>query len=432
LSTTADTDWRSMLSELPMPACLRAIATISLPFFLSACSPILSGEDATGQAAPRQPLFDLLRDLARPPGAARFDAELRVQPGGTARFRSRVNAAPDYRLVSLGASGVGDEWRIELSPDAEPQSGGFILALFDGQGRFLARSVNGYLAQVARRPANPLLLGVTRGPDTGPAAFNLHIERETGAAVPLPQPQAVLVNFAGGRNVQVRDRPAISFPPFSGALLGGLHTERTDVLKDAILKRLEGYFAPYEVTFTTSDQQAAPEPPYSVIHFGGYDPNSLGIADALDLYNRRADDEAIVYVHSFIQYAPLDLTSYELGCMMGDVAAHELGHLLGLFHTSGAPNLMDNGRSIDAMIRGSGLDLAGLAHEVFPYGWLDAALLLEDGVGLRPGERAASAPLAADTEPALELEALAKPLRRTRSVDARARWCALCADGCRP
>lgn len=401
---------------------------VLVPVLSAGCGSLLGGEEAGALAAQRQPSDGILGDGTRPPRSVPLDAELPVEPGGWRRLRSRVEAPPDYRLVSLGESGAGDEWRIELAPDAAQRPEGFILALFDERGCFLSRSVNGYLSHVARRATHPLVLGIARAPGAAGATFDLRVERESGAAVPPPQPQRVLLNFAGGQNVQVHGRPAVSFPPFDGALLGGHHTQRTEVLKGAIRQRLERYYAPYEVSFITTDDQPVPGSPYSTIHFGGYDPDSLGVADALDLYNRGPDDSAIVYVHSFIQYASLDLSSYELGCMMGDVAAHELGHLLGLFHTQGGLSLMDNGRSIEVMVGGSGLDLVALAPEVFPYGSLDPVMLLEDGVGRRSGGLSGPAPLAIDADASAGLHVLAKSLRRALYPDPGVGWCGLCAD----
>ncbi len=407
-------------------AVFHAVALI--PLCLTACGPLLGSGEAGSLTSQLQPVEEIVPAGARPPGSARQDARLGLGPGESRRFLSRIDARPDYRLVGLGQSHAGEEWRIELNPAAAQRPEGYILVLFDERGSLLSRSINGYLSHVTRRPATSLVLGITRAPDAPAASFELRIERESGVEVPPPQPQLVLLNFAGGQNVQVRDRPAISFPPFDGALLGGIHTRQTGVLMGAIRERLEYYFAPYNVTFITSDEQPRPEPPYSVIHFGGYDPGSLGLADAVDLYNRDADDSAIVYVHSFIQYASLNLTSRELGYMMGDVAAHELGHLLGLFHTLGPLSLMDNARSIETMVTGSALNLAALAPEVFPYGSLDPVLLLEDGVGRRAGGLAGPAPAASNAVRFMELEGLAKWLRHPRGHASAGGGCGLCAE----
>jgi len=399
-----------------------------IPLCLTACGPLLGAGEAASLTSQRQPVEEIVPVGARPPGSARQDARLGLGPGESRRLLSRVDAQPDYRLVGLGQSRAGEEWRFELDPDAAQRPGGFILVLFDERGGLLSRSINGYLSHVTRRPATSLVLGIARAPNAPAASFELRIERESGLEVPPPQAQLVLLNFAGGRNVQVRDRPAVSFPPFDGALLGGIHARQTELLKGAIRERLEYYFSQYNVIFITSDERPPAEPPCSVIHFGGYDPGALGLADAVDLYNRRADDSAIVYVHSFIQYASLNLSSRELGHMMGDVAAHELGHLLGLFHTLGPFSLMDSARSIETMVTGSALNLAALAPEVFPYGSLDSVLLLEDGVGRRAEGIAGPAPAASKAVPFMELGGLAKWLRPPRGHASAGGWCGLCCE----
>jgi hypothetical protein len=60
---------------------------------------------------------------------------------------------------------------------------------------------------------------------------------------------------------------------------------------------------------------------------------------------------------------------------------HELGHLLGLFHTRGADQLMDDTRSAWDLVGESKLDRAPLAETVFPMGMEDPGAVLARSVG---------------------------------------------------
>ena len=70
--------------------------------------------------------------------------------------------------------------------------------------------------------------------------------------------------------------------------------------------------------------------------------------------------------------------------MIGNAAGHELGHLLGLFHTRDDQNLMDDSRSAQDLAAESILARAPLAETVFPVGVEDVPAVLAETVGLSP------------------------------------------------
>ena len=83
--------------------------------------------------------------------------------------------------------------------------------------------------------------------------------------------------------------------------------------------------------------------------FGGSDPQGLGrAARGTDPFNSDAEDEAIVFTQSFrpeIFSVPPDVIG--LGTAIGNVASHEVGHLLGLEHGFGTTSLMNALVSLD-------------------------------------------------------------------------------------
>jgi len=306
---------------------------------------------------------------------------------GTGFVNGWLTAAGAYDLYALGPGRVGDRWRIgQLWP---PFDSGVVLALFDEDLCLLARAgspSSDPLDHVLRRDAASVFLGVTTACDAPGGAYWLQIRRSAGADVPPPRRQIVWLNFAGATDVSIGRYRHLSFGPFRGAMLGADSAGATAELKQVITDTLRGNYADYDVTVLTSDQVRQPAEPHAVIHFGGHSDTQLGVAADVDEYNAWPAQTAVVFVESFGQYATMPLTAGELGTMIGNVASHELGHLLGLYHVRQPDQIMAAAETCSAadMARRQSFGLADLGACVFPVGQLNADMLLQDAVGLRP------------------------------------------------
>ena len=235
----------------------------------------------------------------------------------------------------------------------------------------------------------------------GGNSVNIKIQRQTN--LNAPRAQRVLVRFDGATDVGVAGNPAINIPEFDAADFnqyfavspnwGGAQTE---TIKTELMKQLRAQYVGYNVTFVSTDEIAAdpslaPVTPYQSIYIGGFDLFLYGLADYVDPRNDTATGSAIVYASSVAIVgatggfnSPAN-TPETLGFALGNVAAHECGHLLGLRHTDVAADLMAIGGVLDPTemlsFQANELSASEQIDNLPPIGTQNAPKLLEQTVG---------------------------------------------------
>lgn len=297
-----------------------------------------------------------------------------------------ITTAGDYQLFELGGGLFGDNWTIT---DTSAQFGGhsFLVALFDANYELLRREVltsSRPLEHILRADAQALYLGVTPTYNGSGGDFRFTISRRGGAAVPAPQLQAVWLNFGGATDVRVHSRAGISFPAFNATMVGGAYADATAIVKAGIVAAMREDYAAFNVQILSSDDGPPPEGPYAVLHFGGSDARLLGLADNVDQYNANPWQVAMIYVEGFADFAVMNLTPEEMGQMVGNVASHELGHLLGLYHTRVPADLMDTTGTAWDLAADQAFSVADLERTVFPFGRENCPRRLAETVGENP------------------------------------------------
>jgi len=203
-------------------------------------------------------------------------------------------------------------------------------------------------------------------------------------AIPSVYEQTVVLNFEGARGVRIGSRPAVDVPAFDAAGINTSLAGQAPLLNAKVLELVRRDFAPYGVSVISSAEADQLRQPASIVYFGTYDPNLLGLADHVDPFNHVHDDKAIVFTETFRLFMSMEPDIDELAQALANVASHEIGHLLGLVHTADPNSLMDITASASRMLEDQQFTICPLHETVFPVGWQNAVLLLGSTVGLRP------------------------------------------------
>jgi hypothetical protein len=323
---------------------------------------------------------------------------------GTARLQGTVETVDDLDVYLLGQMSRGD--RIIVDAYANGSLLDVTIAVFDDLGRLVynnddreaqsscglvappTTACDAYVDFIVRHAGNPYYLVVTRSPFASSNAligsYRVDIVVESGFDVPQPVAQTLLLDFDGA----VVNSPMLgqmTLTVFNAADISPVYEGTTQTIKDRIRDIFEQNYERFNVTIlTTDDPLPPPGTVYSTIFFGGFDRSAFGLSEDVDLYDIDRCDDAIIFTESFTPSVFTGVpTATELGTAIGNVGAHEAGHLLGLNHTDDDLDLMDDQSPADAFLEDQEFKEAPLSTDIMPIGTQDGVLLLDEIVGER-------------------------------------------------
>lgn len=252
---------------------------------------------------------------------------------------------------------------------------------------------------------------------------SVRIQRDSGLFG--QRQQRVYVRFDGGSGVAAGNQPPRAIPEFDAADFNqffafspGWDAGDTAVMRGVIMGRLQSIYSKYYVAaddntaanrnrgikFYRSDMHGPPPLPYQTIYIGGSTPDGLlGVADYVDPRNETTTGTAIVYATQIAESGitgsagwdkPITSDPADLGLAIGMVAAHEIGHLLGLRNTDDSTDVMEGfmvrgvgDPTISRTLKGGTPAASPLVSDteqvadLEPIGRQDAILLLRETVG---------------------------------------------------
>lgn len=313
-----------------------------------------------------------------------------------AKLAGTIDNRDDLDVFDIGPLAAGDRVSVDLdsvTDDLDPS-----IALFDADLNLFmdnddenleAGDLDPYVNEVVRHDADPYYLVVGRSAFGGFSAdsgeYLVTVRVEPADPVPDPKPQVLFLNFSGGE-IEPDNLLVSEVRPFEAALIDPVYEGQDEIIMASIIETVRENYEAFDVVVVTDPADLPAEGQYSTIMFGSRSVRAFGISESVDHYNGDHGDMAIIFTESFdpMQFESTP-TAEQLGVAIGNIGAHESGHLLGLNHVDDPADLMDAVSPADTFLADQEFKMSLLSSDILPIGYQDGPLLLSEIVGLLEG-----------------------------------------------
>lgn len=320
-------------------------------------------------------------------GGADFNsaALLSIADGETLRFSGEITSSePD--IFDLGAVSPGDRIIVEVTA-AQSSTLDPVIAIFDENQELFSVSddidtdggnYNSAIDDVVAVASGKCFLAITKFfLDNSGGTYDATIRIERGGQLPTPEMQTLLLNFAGGQ-ATIENEGSFNLDPFDAGDVDDAYAGETTLVKQTIVDTVKENFAAFGIVVVTTDENPSLTPgTFSTIHFGSFSATKFGVADSVDTGNLDRCDDGIIFTVGFDNPFATRPSATGIGVAIGNVAAHEAGHLLGLNHVADIEAIMDNTGTASTLLADQNFKTSPLSPSVFPIGSQNARAMLD-------------------------------------------------------
>lgn len=361
---------------------------------------VLNGCDGQNYApsiAPAEPQsLDQIQGSSTEPGFQEFETNNQFSSatpvfmgdGGVVDIRGSLSGTADIDVYDVGPIQAGDRIIVDVMASADQDVAAALfdadqdLLMLNDDRAFFSGQLDPLIDMVARHDSTACYLVVSSSPGNwGTGDYTMTVSKLPGQAIPGPRAQSVVLVFDGGSDVRISNMAGVQIPPFDAIDISPRYSGQTDTMIAAILSSVRKDYEGLNIQFYASTDGNAPTTYATRVFFGTYNPQLLGLADSVDEYNAQLVEEAIIYTDTFSLFMPLNPSLWEMGQAIGNVASHEIGHLLGLNHTEDVNGLMDISASANRMLQDQAFLRSAMHSTIFPAGYQNARQLVFDAVG---------------------------------------------------